>query len=69
MKFKDVAVNEYTEIKEKRIMAAWIEEVDQLGRVVLLFNQTLNENLLRKDWFDHRTFELSLKVNSDVPLE
>ena len=47
-------------------MAAWIDDADQLGKVTVLFNQTLNEFLLRKDWFDERTFEFSLEANSDV---
>ena len=65
-KFGDLAVNEFTKIKEKRILAAWIDEVDQLGRVTVLLNQTLNEFLVRKDWFDERTFEFTVETNSNV---
>lgn len=65
--FKDMAKNEFTEVKEKRILAAWIEEVDQLGKVTVVLNQTLNEFLLRKDWFDERTFEFTLESSSDAP--
>ena len=45
---------------------AWIDDIDQLGRVTVLFNQTLNEFLLRRDWFDERTFELSIEKKSKV---
>ena len=53
-------------MREKRIMAAWIDEVDQLGKVTVLFNQTLNEVWLRREWFDERTFEFSLEAKSNV---
>ena len=64
--FRDLAYNKLTKIREKRIMAAWIDEVDELGKVTVLFNQTLNQFLLRKDWFDERTFEFTIESNSKV---
>ena len=50
-------------------MTAWIDDINELGKVTVFLNQPLNKYAIHKVTFDNETFELTLEKDSNVPLE